>query len=148
MRDSNVETLLIGGELDFATPPQWATRELLPHLPNGQEVVLENLGHTNDFWTYQPEASKRLINTYFASGRVDTSLYTQASVDFTPALSHGSIAEIMLGVMLGLAALTVLSLLWMALRVRWRGAYGRKAVPRSGLCTRSCSAWAAGSSAS
>ena len=73
VRDSDVETLLIGGELDFATPPQWATRELLPHLPNGQEVVLENLGHTNDFWTYQPEAGKRLINTYFDSGRVDTS---------------------------------------------------------------------------
>lgn len=126
VRDSSVETLLIGGELDFATPPQWATRELLPHLPNGQEVVLENLGHTNDFWTYQPEASTRLIATYLASGRVDTSLYTQASVDFTPALGHGSIAEILLGVMLGLAALTVLSLLWMSLRVRWRGAFGRK----------------------
>jgi hypothetical protein len=39
----------------------------------------------------------------------------------------------MLGVMLGPAALTVLSLLWMMLRVRWRGAYGRKssAAPRS-----------------
>ena len=35
-----METLLIGGELDFATPPQKATRELLPHLPNGHEVVL------------------------------------------------------------------------------------------------------------
>ncbi len=72
MRDSNVETLLIGGNLDFATPPQWATRELLPHLPNGHEVVLRDLGHSDDFWTYQPEASSRLINTFLASGRVDT----------------------------------------------------------------------------
>ena len=32
VRDSKVETLLIGGNLDFATPPQWATRDLLPHL--------------------------------------------------------------------------------------------------------------------
>ena len=30
VRDSNVPTLLIGGELDFATPPQNAARELLP----------------------------------------------------------------------------------------------------------------------
>ena len=126
VRDSNVETLLIGGELDVATPPQWASRELLPHLPNGREVVLKNLGHTNDFWTYQPEASTRLISTYLESGRADTSLYTQASVDFTPAIAHGSVAMIMLAVMLGLAALTVLSLLWMALRVRRRGGYGRK----------------------
>ena len=107
VRDSNVETLVIGGELDVATPPQWASRDLLPHLPNGREVVLDNIGHTNDFWTFQPEAGTHLINTYLATGRVDTSLYTKTSVDFTPAISHGSVAAIMLGVMLGLAALTV-----------------------------------------
>jgi pimeloyl-ACP methyl ester carboxylesterase len=126
VRDSNVETLLIGGELDVATPPQWATRELLPHLPNGKEVVLENIGHTNDFWTYQPEAGTRLITTYLASGRVDRSLYTVTPVDFTPALSPGVIAQIVLVSILGLAALAVLSLLWMAFRVHRRGAFGRK----------------------
>ena len=44
VRDSNVETLLVGGTLDFAAPPQVATRELLPHLPNGHQVVLRDLG--------------------------------------------------------------------------------------------------------
>jgi pimeloyl-ACP methyl ester carboxylesterase len=126
VRDSNVETLLIGGNLDFATPPQWATRELLPHLSNGREVILSDLGHTDDFWTYQPAASTRLVNTYFDSGRVDRSLYTHNSVDFTPAISQGAIAKIVLGVMLGFAALTVLSLLWIALRVHKRGRFGRK----------------------
>ena len=76
VRDSKVETLLIGGNLDFATPPQWATRDLLPHLPNGHQVVLHDLGHSDDFWTYQPEAGKRLINTYLETGTVDDSLYT------------------------------------------------------------------------
>jgi pimeloyl-ACP methyl ester carboxylesterase len=126
LRDSSVETLLIGGELDFATPPQWATRELLPHLPNGREVVLANIGHSDDFWTYQTEAGNRLINTFFDSGRVDRSRYTQTSVDFTPAFSHGAVAYIVLGVMLGLAALTALSLAWMWFRVGRRGPYGRK----------------------
>ena len=126
VRDSDVETLVIGGELDVATPPQWASRDLLPHLPNGQEVVLESIGHTNDFWTYQPEAGTHLINTYLASGRVDTSQYSPTSVDFTPAFSHNAVAWIAVGVMLGLAALTVLSLVWMAIRVRRRGGYGRK----------------------
>ena len=125
VRDSNVETLLIGGKLDVATPPQNGTRQLLPHLPNGREVVLPDIGHTDDFWTYQTPASNRLINTYFDSGRVDTSLYTRTPVDFTPALGHGTIAEIVLGSMLALAALTVLSLVLMALRVRWRGPFGR-----------------------
>ena len=127
VRDSKVETLLIGGSLDFATPPQWAHRELLPHLPNGHEVVLGNLGHSDDFWAYEPAAADRLINTFLDGGRVDTSLYTPNRVDFTPTLGHGAIAAIVLGVMLGLAALTVLSLLGMALRVRWAGPYGRKA---------------------
>jgi pimeloyl-ACP methyl ester carboxylesterase len=126
VRNSNVETLLIGGRLDVATPPQNGTRELLPHLPNGKEVVLPDIGHTDDFWTYQTPAANRLVNTYLDSGRVDTSLYTRTTVDFTPALGHGPIAEIVLGTMLGLAGLTVLSLLWMALRVRWRGPFGRR----------------------
>jgi pimeloyl-ACP methyl ester carboxylesterase len=126
VRDSKVETLLIGGNLDFATPPQNATRELLPHLPNGRQVVLRDLGHSDDSWTYQPEAGNRLINTFFDSGRVDTSLYTDNKVDFTPVVSQGTIAMIVVGVMLGLAALTVLSLLWLPLRMRRRGAFGRK----------------------
>ena len=126
VQDSNIETLLIGGRLDFATPPQNGTRELLPHLAKGREVVLPDIGHTDDFWTYQKPASNRLINTYFDTGRVDMSLYERTPVDFTPALGHGAIAEIVLGSMLGLVALTVLSLLWMALRVRWRGGFGRK----------------------
>ena len=127
VRDSDVETLLVGGELDFSTPPQVATRELLPHLPNGREVVLPELGHTEDFWAYQPAASTRLIETFLESGRVDASLYSENRLDLTPSVTHGAMAKIVLGVMLGLAALTVLSLLWIALRVRWRGPFGRKA---------------------
>jgi len=126
VRDSNVETLVINGNLDLATPPQSATRELLPHLPNGREAIIRDLGHSDDFWMYQPEASGRLINTFFDTGRVDTSLYGPARVDFTPAFSHTAIAKIVLGVMLGLGALTILSLLSMARRVRSRARYGSK----------------------
>jgi len=127
VQNSNVETLLIGGALDFATPPQNARRELLPHLPNGHEVVLGNLGHTDDFWAYESAASKRLVNTFFDSGGVDASLYTKNRVDFTPSVSHGTIAKIVVGVMLGFAALAVLSLLLMWRRVHRRGRFGRKA---------------------
>ena len=117
---------MIAGELDAATPPQWARRELLRDLPNGREVILENIGHTDDFWTYQRDAGTRLVNTFFDSGRVDRSLYRQTAVDFTPAMTLGAIATIVLGVMLGLVALTVISLLWIGLRVRRRGAFGPK----------------------
>ena len=126
VQDSNVETLLIGGNLDFATPPQNATRELLPHLANGHQVVLSNLGHADDFWSFQPAASTRLLDTYLDSGKVDTSLYTRNKVDFSPSFSQGAIAKIVLGVLLGFAALTVLSLLWMSVRLCRQASFGRK----------------------
>lgn len=127
VRDSNVETLLVGGELDVSTPPQVAARELLPHLPNGRQVVLPGLGHTEDFWAAQPEASTRLLEAFLAHGRVDTSLYTENHVDLTPSVTHATMAKITLGVLLGLSGLTVLSLLVLALRARWHGPFGRRA---------------------
>jgi pimeloyl-ACP methyl ester carboxylesterase len=127
VRASNLETLLIGGELDFAMPPQVATKELLPYLPNGHEVVLPGIGHTGTFFAVQPEASSRLINTFFDTGKVDDSLYQPQSVDFTPAKRFGDMAKIFLGLALALAAVAVLSLLWMAWWVHKRGSFGGKA---------------------
>jgi hypothetical protein len=125
--DSKVQTLLIGGNVDFATPPQNATRALLPHLPNGHQVLLADLGHTDDFWAYEPAASGHLVNTFLDSGRVDASRYTPNRIDFAPGTTQGEIAKMVLGAMLGLAALTVLSMLWMPLRLRRRGSFGRTA---------------------
>jgi pimeloyl-ACP methyl ester carboxylesterase len=127
VRTSNVETLLIGGELDFSTPPQVATEELLPYLLNGHEVVLPGIGHTASLFAEQPEASSRLINTFFDTGKVDASLYHRQSVDFTPATSFGEMAKIFLALALGLSILTVLSLILMARRVHKRDHFGNKA---------------------
>jgi pimeloyl-ACP methyl ester carboxylesterase len=126
VQDSNVPTLLIGGNLDFATPPENATRELLPHLANGRQVVLSNLGHSDDFWAYERAAGTRLLNTYLDTGKVDTSLYTHNKVDFSPSQSQATYAKAILGVLLGLAALTVLSLLWLTVRLCKRASFGRK----------------------
>src|SRR5262249_14338332 len=126
VRDSSVETLLIGGRYDFATPPQVATRVLLPHLSNGHQVVLPDIGHTDDFWTYQPAAANHLINTFLDTGRVDPSRYHRTSLDFSPSVSQGTIAEIVLAVLLSFATLAVVSLAWLPLRLRRRGSFGRK----------------------
>jgi pimeloyl-ACP methyl ester carboxylesterase len=126
VRASNVETLLIGGELDTATPPQAATKELLPYLPNGHQVVLPGVGHIASFFGEQPEAGTQLINTFLTSGRVDTSLYKPQQVDFRPSTTAGAAAKVIAGTMLGLAFLTVLCLLWMAYQVRTRGRFGRR----------------------
>jgi pimeloyl-ACP methyl ester carboxylesterase len=126
VRTSDVETLLIGGALDFSTPPQVARRELLPYLPNGQQVVLPGVGHTGSFFAVQPDASSRLINTFFDSGRVDDSLYKPEKVDFTPVMTLPAIAKIAAATMVGLALLALLSLLWMARHVHKRGRFGSK----------------------
>jgi pimeloyl-ACP methyl ester carboxylesterase len=126
VQDSNVETLLIGGQLDFATPPQNATRELLPHLPNGHQVVLPGLGHSDDFWSYQPAASSRLVNAFLDEGRVDESLYRFKGVDFTPSGSQTMIAKIVLAASLGLAALALLTLAWLPWSVHRSGSLGPK----------------------
>jgi pimeloyl-ACP methyl ester carboxylesterase len=127
VRTSNVETLLIGGTLDFATPLAGATRELLPHLPNGHQVVLPEFGHATDFWTYQPGASSHLVNTFLASGKVDDSLYARRTMDFEPDVTQTAIAKGIAGTMVGVALLALLSLLGMWRRVRNRGRFGRKA---------------------
>ena len=127
VQTSKVETLLIGGTLDFATPAVNATRELLPHLPNGRQVVLTELGHSSDFWSYEPKASTRLLNAFLDSGKVDDSLYTKATVDFTPEVTQTALGKGLAGVMLGLALLVPLSLLLMLRRVHRRGGFGRKA---------------------
>jgi hypothetical protein len=125
VRDSNVPTLLIGGTLDFTTPPVNATRDLLPHLPNGRQVVLAELGHSTSFWTYEPKASTRLLNTFLDTGKVDTSLYTPAKVDFTPDVTHTALGKGFAGTVIGLPIVALLSLLLMRRRVRRRGKIGR-----------------------
>jgi hypothetical protein len=82
--------------------------------------VLPDLAHTTDFWTQQPDASTRLITAYLDSGEVDDSLYVRQEVDLSPALTQTVLAKGIAGVMALLAALTVLSLLVLAPRVRRR----------------------------
>jgi pimeloyl-ACP methyl ester carboxylesterase len=127
VRTSAVETLLIGGALDTSTPPQVATKELLPYLPNGHQVVLPGLGHTASFFAEQPAAGSQLVNTFLDRGRVDDSLYQPQSVDFTPALTLTALAKRLAATMAGLALLTIVSLLWIARRVHTRGRFSPKA---------------------
>jgi pimeloyl-ACP methyl ester carboxylesterase len=125
VRTSQVETLLVGGELDVAIPPQIATRELLPYLPNGQEVVLPGFGHTASFFRDQPEAGTRLILAFFDEGRVDDSAYTPLTMDFTPPSTYGSLAKTLVGMMLGLSALMLLALAVLGRRPWTRDHLGR-----------------------
>jgi len=140
VQNSNVPTLLIGGTLDFETPAQNATKELLPHLPHGHQVILSGLGHADDFWYYEPSASTQLLTTFYNTGQVDASRYTPNKVSFATPVTQGAIAKDLLAAMIGLAVLAALWLLWVARRVRKHGAAGRK----TGFATRTILALALG----
>ncbi|MGO8981934.1 MAG: alpha/beta fold hydrolase [Streptosporangiaceae bacterium] len=126
VQNSSVPTLLIGGTLDFETPAQNATKELLPHLSNGHQVILSGLGHADDFFYYEPSASTQLLTTFYDTGQVDTSRYTPNVVSFTTSQSQAAIAKDLVATMIGFALLAVIWLVVLAIRIRRRGGTGRK----------------------
>jgi pimeloyl-ACP methyl ester carboxylesterase len=122
VQPTDVETLLISGSIDFSTPPQFATEELLPHLSNGEQVILRDLGHTETFWNSQPGARVHLLTTFFDSGQVDASLYTYQPLDFDVGLGWPGLAKVLLGIVLLVIILVVALVLLAVWLVRRRRA--------------------------
>jgi pimeloyl-ACP methyl ester carboxylesterase len=123
---SDVETLLVSGSMDFSTPPQFATGELLPVLSKGHQVILSEFGHTGDVWGMQPEAMLHLTTTFYDTGEVDDSLFTYQPMDFHvengwPAQAKQYLA-IAVAVPLVLVALVGLTVWFIIRRVRRRRA--------------------------
>src|SRR3954454_20859106 len=125
LRPTNVPTLLISGDVDFATPAPFAT-EMLPSLRNGHQVVLHNLGHTEDTFDYDKPAFTQLVNTFFDTGRVDQSGYTPRATDFRASPTHSTIAKIVATSVSGLVVVAAILLVWLSLRLRRRGDVGVK----------------------
>lgn len=133
LRRSDVETLVINGTVDFTTPAELSTGELMPSLAKGRQVKLAGMGHSADFWGNQQDAGTRLLTGFFDSGEVDESGYRAQAVDFEVGFATMTrMAQILAGAAVGGALLAVLLLGWMALRVRRRGGFG----PRAGVWLR------------
>lgn len=82
LRNSDVETLLLSGNIDFSTPAEFATNELLPHLKNGKQVILSECGHVSDVIYLNPENTRRIVSSYYHSGEPDTSLNIYKPMNF------------------------------------------------------------------
>jgi pimeloyl-ACP methyl ester carboxylesterase len=115
VQPTDVETLLISGSVDFSTPPQYASEELLPYLSNGDQVILKDLGHTGSFWSSQPEARVHLLNTFYDTGQVDASLYTYQPLDFDVGLGWPGLAKLLLAIVV-LVPILLLVLVWWIIR--------------------------------
>jgi pimeloyl-ACP methyl ester carboxylesterase len=104
---SNVETLLVSGSIDFSTPAVFATKELLPYLPNGRQVILGEMGHTGDLWKVQPAATLHMLKSFYDTGVADDSLFTYAPMEFGvkwgfPVIAKVAVASLIL-IVLGLS---------------------------------------------
>jgi len=116
VKPSDVETLLVSGNIDATTPAQWATEELLPSLSNGEQVILSEFGHTDDVWNLQPEATMHLLTTFYDTGVVDDSLFTYQPMDFDVGLmSFPLLAKVLLVVVI-LVPLFLVGLVWFIVR--------------------------------
>jgi pimeloyl-ACP methyl ester carboxylesterase len=130
VQPSDVETLLIGGTVDFSTPAQFARDELLPSLSNGQQVILPEFGHSDDIWRIQHDATVHLVNSFFGTGVADASLFTTQPVSFD--VGPVALPE-MLKILLGSAAALLLGLValvrFVLRRVRRRQASRKQSGP-------------------
>src|SRR3954470_7000303 len=115
LRRTNVPTLLISGDVDFATPAPFAT-EMLPSLRNGHQVVLHNLGHTEDTFDYEKPAFSRLVNTFYDTGQVDQSGYTSRTMSFQASPTHSKLAMIAVAAVSGLVVVAAILLAWLSRR--------------------------------
>jgi pimeloyl-ACP methyl ester carboxylesterase len=112
---SEVETLLISGSIDFSTPAEFAAEELLPKLARGKQVILREMGHTQDVWNVQPQALEHLLTSFYDTGAADDSRFTYAPMDFKVAWGFPLLAKLLLGVVL-LVAVAVAAVIWFIAR--------------------------------
>lgn len=115
VQTSDVETLLVSGSVDFSTPAEYATNELLPYLNSGQQVILKEMGHTGDLWDKQQPAMMRLLTSFYDTGVADDSLYTYVPMEFSVSMGFPLIAK--LAIVLIVVVLIVIALIiWYIVR--------------------------------
>ena len=117
MQHSDVQTLLISGSVDFSTPAEFATKELLPYLRNGHQVILSEIGHVNDVWKIIPATTERLLTSFYNTGVPNTSLATYTAMDFNVKWGFPTTAKALLGIMV-VAAVIIAGLAWLLISTR------------------------------
>lgn len=93
VNNSSADILMIGGNLDISTPPEYATQDLLPHMPNARQVVLKNMAHVDDLMYLQKNAFDNLVIKYLDNGEIDTSLFVEEHVDFNVSVGFSGLAK-------------------------------------------------------
>jgi len=116
VQSSDVETLLISGSIDFHTPAQFATNDLLPTLSKGQQVILSEFGHSSDVFLLQPDATRHLLYTFYETGVGDDSLFIYQPWEFDVGFGFPLMAKVIVAVILLVIALLALLVRFMVRR--------------------------------
>jgi pimeloyl-ACP methyl ester carboxylesterase len=111
---SDVNTLLVSGSLDFSTPAEIATRELLPLLRNGRQIVLSEFGHVGDVRYLRQNRIESIVSNYFDTGIADTSEIEYVPMDFHVGWGFPRIAKVAMGAILLLCIGLISGMVWIS----------------------------------
>ncbi|MEJ2545517.1 MAG: alpha/beta hydrolase [Calditrichaceae bacterium] len=104
--NSDVETLILSGSIDFSTPAECG-KEFLPYLTNGRQLIISEAGHVGDIRYLQLDAIKSLIRNYITTGVVDTSNLEYVPMNFETSWGFPKLAKTAVVVMGGLVCVIV-----------------------------------------
>lgn len=117
LQPSDVETLLLSGDLDVATPPQAAALEVLPFLRHGKQIILPGKSHL-DLFGEQPGAFQTLAVSFFNTGRADDSGFANAPKDLGNGMRLPTLVKLGAASLVLAAAFLVGLAWWLVRRIR------------------------------
>ncbi|HUI31469.1 MAG TPA: alpha/beta hydrolase [Candidatus Acidoferrales bacterium] len=117
---SNVETLLLSGSVDFSTPPEFATNELLPYLKNCRQIILSECGHVNDIWYAKVENTRLILTSFYDKGVPNTSLNSYIPMNFGVSWGFALIAKAALAAIVVVVIAFAAIVIWFIRRYRRR----------------------------
>jgi hypothetical protein len=116
-RNSDTETLIISGSVDFSTPPQYV-KEFLPYLKNGKQIILSEFGHVGDLRYLRQQLSDRIITDYLNSGLVNESNIEYVPMDFRVSWGFPRIFKVALGVIVVIVIALIVGIVWLVKKIR------------------------------
>jgi pimeloyl-ACP methyl ester carboxylesterase len=118
LRNSDVQTLLLSGSIDFSTPAEFATNELLPYLKNGKQIIFSECGHVNDMWYVNPENTRLILTSFYDTGVPNTSLNRYVPMDFGVGWGFPALVKVTLGVIAFVIIALVAAVVWLIRKCR------------------------------
>lgn len=120
LKQTDVETLVVSGNIDFSTPAENATEQLMPYLENGHQVSLSELGHAGDVILTEADAFANLGTRFYTEGVVDESMFTYQPMTFKTGVRFPLFAKLLIIIPVVLLILIVLLVNWLVRRRKRR----------------------------